>query len=234
MWWTTLLQSLRQMLWSRLRNPCPHRVILTGSTGGAGGSGAGEAAVTGAGAACAGSGAGAATSSAGTVLGGFGLFLEPGGRPRLLGAGGGAGGSAACRPKSAPCATWSGRTATWNSSRETRLKCKRERMMPLERRNEPQMLRQFSRIYPSFNLNPLLRRRHQQLVEAQAFNEWLSQRRLRQEGESYADEIGRMTEAVNRRIPQLRYAPAEPRAYIEWRGTWSREETVATARCSED
>ena len=81
--------------------------------------------------------------------------------------------------------------------------------MPLERRNEPQMLRQFSRIYPSFNLNPLLRRRHQQLVEAQAFNEWLSQRRLRQEGESYADEIGRMTEAVNRRIPQLRYAPAE-------------------------
>ena len=55
--------------------------------------------MAGAGAACAGSGAGAATSSAGTVLGGFGLFLEPGGRPRLLGAGGsgaGAGGSAAC------------------------------------------------------------------------------------------------------------------------------------------
>ena len=42
-------------------------------------------------------------------------------------------------------------------------------MMPLERRNEPQMLRQFSKLYPSFNLNPLLRRRHQQLVEAQAF-----------------------------------------------------------------
>ena len=82
-------------------------------------------------------------------------------------------------------------------------------MMPLERRNEPQMLRQFSRMYPSYNLNPLLRRRHQQLVEAQALNEWLSQRRLRQEGESYADELGRMTEAVNRRIPQLRYAPAE-------------------------
>ena len=81
--------------------------------------------------------------------------------------------------------------------------------MPLERRNEPQMLRQFSRMYPSYYLNPLLRRRHQQLVEAQAFNEWLSNRRLRQEGESYADELGRMTEAVNRRIPQLRYAPAE-------------------------
>ena len=82
-------------------------------------------------------------------------------------------------------------------------------MMPLERRNEPQMLRQFSKLYPSFNLNPLLRRRHQQLVEAQAFNQWLSDRRLRQDGETYADELGRMTEAVNRRIPQLRYAPAE-------------------------
>ena len=42
-------------------------------------------------------------------------------------------------------------------------------MMPFERRNEPLMLRQFSRMYPSYNLNPLLRRRHQQLVEAQAF-----------------------------------------------------------------
>ena len=41
--------------------------------------------------------------------------------------------------------------------------------MPLERRNEPQMLRQFSKLYPSYNLSPLLRRRHQQLVEAQAF-----------------------------------------------------------------
>ena len=82
-------------------------------------------------------------------------------------------------------------------------------MMPLERRNEPQMLRQFQKHYPSFNLNPLLRRRHQQLVEARALNEWISNRRLQQEGETYADEIGRMTEAVNRRIPQLRYAPAE-------------------------
>ena len=82
-------------------------------------------------------------------------------------------------------------------------------MMPFERRNEPLMLRQFSRMYPSYNLNPLLRRRHQQLVEAQAFNEWLSNRRLQQEGATYADELGRMTEAVNRRIPQLRYAPAE-------------------------
>ena len=47
------------------------------------------------------------------------------------------------------------------------------------------------------------------VLEAQAFNQWLSNRRLRQEGETYADELGRMTEAVNRRIPQLRYAPAE-------------------------
>ena len=47
------------------------------------------------------------------------------------------------------------------------------------------------------------------MLEAQAFNQWLADRRLRQEGESYADELGRMTEAVNRRIPQLRYAPAE-------------------------
>ena len=77
-------------------------------------------------------------------------------------------------------------------------------MMPLERRNEPQMLRQFSKMYPSYNLNPLLRRRHQQLVEAQAFNQWLSDRRLRQDGETYADELGRMTEAVNRRIPAER------------------------------
>ena len=82
-------------------------------------------------------------------------------------------------------------------------------MMPLERRNEPQMLRQFQKMYPSYNLNPLLRRRHQQLVEARALNEWLANRRLQQEGEAYADELGRMTEAVNRRIPQLRYAPAE-------------------------
>ena len=44
---------------------------------------------------------------------------------------------------------------------------------------------------------------------ARALNEWLANRRLQQEGETYADEIGRMTEAVNRRVPQLRYAPAE-------------------------
>ena len=46
-------------------------------------------------------------------------------------------------------------------------------------------------------------------MEAQAFSEWLSNRRLQQDGQTYADELGRMTEAVNRRIPQLRFAPAE-------------------------
>ncbi|CAE7623032.1 FV3-083R, partial [Symbiodinium microadriaticum] len=44
---------------------------------------------------------------------------------------------------------------------------------------------------------------------ARAFNEWLENRRLRKEGEEYTDAVGRLTETVNRRIPQLRYAPAE-------------------------
>ena len=78
-----------------------------------------------------------------------------------------------------------------------------------ERRNEPAMLRAFHKQFPSYNLTPLLDRRHQQLIDAQAFNKWLAERRQRQEGESYADELGRMTDAVNRRIPQLRWAPAE-------------------------
>ena len=108
------------------------------------------------------------------------------------------------------------------------MNCKR--MMPLERRNEPQMLRQFSKMYPSYNLNPLLRRRHQQLVEAQAFNEWLSNRRLRQDGETYADELGRMTEAVNRRIPQLRYAPAERAGVQRMARTWPLVETPASPK----
>ena len=105
--------------------------------------------------------------------------------------------------------------------------------MPLERRNEPQMLRQFHKMYPSYNINPLLRRRHQDLVEAQSFNQWLSDRRLRQEGESYADELGRMTEAVNRRIPQLRYAPCGARghpAHGKGRGGRQEHERVSGLR----
>ena len=64
-------------------------------------------------------------------------------------------------------------------------------------------------VYPSYNLTPLLYKRHQQLIDARAFNEWLAKRRERQEGEAYADELGRMTDVVNRRIPQLRWSPAE-------------------------
>ncbi|OLP95518.1 hypothetical protein AK812_SmicGene22340 [Symbiodinium microadriaticum] len=37
--------------------------------------------------------------------------------------------------------------------------------------------------------------RVQQVLEAQAFDEWLSNRRLQQDGQTYADELGRMTEA---------------------------------------
>ena len=45
------------------------------------------------------------------------------------------------------------------------------------------------------------------MVEARALNDWLANRRLQQEGEAYADEIGRMTEAVNRRAGR---APGRP------------------------
>ena len=69
--------------------------------------------------------------------------------------------------------TCSAKTGTWSCSHET-LTSYKGTMMPLERRNEPQMLRQFSKMYPSYNVNPLLRRRHQQLVEAQAFSFFLS------------------------------------------------------------
>ena len=47
------------------------------------------------------------------------------------------------------------------------------------------------------------------MLDAKAFNEWLANRRLKQEGEEYADAMGRVTEAVNRRVPQLRWAGAE-------------------------
>ena len=51
----------------------------------------------------------------------------------------------------------------------------------------------------------------------------LSNRRLRQEGETYADELGRMTEAVNRRIPQLRPGGARAASSAR-RGTCCRQE----------
>ena len=47
------------------------------------------------------------------------------------------------------------------------------------------------------------------MLDARAFNQWLANRRERQEGEAYADEVGRAVDAVNRRIPQLRWAPTE-------------------------
>ena len=75
-------------------------------------------------------------------------------------------------------------------------------MMPLERRNEPQMLRSFWKQYPSYRVQPLLYKRYNELLEARAWNE-------RKEGEEYTDAVGRLTDTVNRRLPQLRYAPAE-------------------------
>ena len=60
-------------------------------------------------------------------------------------------------------------------------------MMSIEPRNEPQMLRWFRKTYPSYNLQPLL----------------LKQRHL--------DDVSRLTEAVHRQVPQLRYARAERR-----------------------
>ena len=82
-------------------------------------------------------------------------------------------------------------------------------MMPLEKRNEPAMLRQFKKTYPSYRLNGLMRKRYEELMDAQAFNNWLSERRLRSEGVEYADGVNRSQELVNRRVPQLRWAGAE-------------------------
>ena len=52
------------------------------------------------------------------------------------------------------------------------------------------------------------------MLDAKAFNEWLANGRLKQEGEEYADAMGRVTEAVNRRVPQLRWAGAERRQVL--------------------
>ena len=56
-------------------------------------------------------------------------------------------------------------------------------------------------MYPSYNLQPLLLKRYRELEEARAFNNW--QRHL--------DDVSRLTEAVRRQVPQLRYARAERR-----------------------
>ena len=86
--------------------------------------------------------------------------------------------------------------------------------MSIEPRNEQQMLRQFWKKYPSYNLNALMRKRYEELMDAKAFNEWVANRRLKQEGEDYADAMGRAAEAVNRRVPQLRWAGAERRQVL--------------------
>ena len=84
-------------------------------------------------------------------------------------------------------------------------------MMSIEPRNEPRMLRWFRRTYPSYNLQPLLLKRQRELEEARAFNNWLGERRQAQEEQRRPDDVSRLTEAVHRQVPQLRYARAERR-----------------------
>ena len=72
-----------------------------------------------------------------------------------------------------------------------------------------QMLRSFWKQYPSYRVQPLLYKRYNEVLDTRAFNEWLENRRIRKEGEEYSDAVGRLTDTVNRRLPQLRYAPAE-------------------------
>ena len=86
--------------------------------------------------------------------------------------------------------------------------------MSIEPRNEPLMLRQFWKKYPTYNLNALMRKRYEELMDAKAFNEWLQNRQLKQQGEEYLDAVGRMAETVNQRVPQLRWAGAE-RAQVQ-------------------
>ena len=78
-------------------------------------------------------------------------------------------------------------------------------MQSIEPRNEQLMLRQFWKKHPTYNLNALLRRRCEELMDAKAFNEWVANRRLKQEGEDYADAMGRVTEAwpCCSRIPRI-------------------------------
>ena len=55
--------------------------------------------------------------------------------------------------------------------------------MSIEPRNEQQMLRQFWKKYPTYNLNAMMRKRYEELMDAKAFNEWLQNRQLKQQGE---------------------------------------------------
>ena len=65
-------------------------------------------------------------------------------------------------------------------------------MMSIEPRNEQLMLRQFRKTYPSYNLNLVMRKRYEELMDARAFDEWLQNRQLKQQGEEYADAMGRI------------------------------------------
>ena len=101
------------------------------------------------------------------------------------------------------------------SSRETPWSSEKDKDHDsIEPRNEQQMLRQFWKKYPTYNLNALMRKRYEELMDARAFNEWLQNRQLKRQGEEYADAMGRMAETVNRRIPQLRWAGAERRQVL--------------------
>ena len=57
----------------------------------------------------------------------------------------------------------------------------------------------------------------------------------RKEGQEYTDAVGRLTETVNRRLPQLRYAPAE-RAGVRRAARWPWDGTArsraSSAGCS--
>ena len=79
----------------------------------------------------------------------------------------------------------------------------KSKMMSIEPRNEPQMLRWFRKTYPSYNLQPLLLRRYQELEEARAFNSW-------QAGAGGAAAPGRREPADGGRAPPG--APAALRA----------------------
>ena len=59
--------------------------------------------------------------------------------------------------------------------------------------------------------NALLLKRYRELEEARAFNNWLGERRQAQEGQRRLDDVSRLTEAVRRQVPQLRYVRAERR-----------------------
>ena len=52
--------------------------------------------------------------------------------------------------------------------------------------------------YPSYDLQPLLLKRQRELEEAAS-------------GQRHLDDVTRLTEAVHRQVPQLRYARAERR-----------------------